>query len=128
MGSSPTPGTSKMQNQGEFMAKSKLFLKLNPTLRDYQKYVEKMLKERGFDKETVPEVFMMLLEEYGELARSARKSEKHIKSYKGKEYPNIGHEFVDVFIYLIQLANYYKVDLEKSFREKEEINKKRIWK
>lgn len=87
-----------------------------------------MLKERGFDKETVPEVFMMLLEECGELARSARKGQKHIKSYKGKKRANISYEFADVFIYFLQLCNYFDVDLEKAFRGKEEINKKRIWK
>ena len=87
-----------------------------------------MIKERGFDRETVPEVFMMLLEECGELARSARKQQKHIKSYKGKKRSPIGREFADVFIYLLQLCNYFDVDLEKAFREKEKINKKRIWK
>jgi NTP pyrophosphatase (non-canonical NTP hydrolase) len=110
------------------MAKSNLYLKPKPTLRDYQGYIDKMLKERGFDKETIPEVFMMLLEECGELARSARKTQKHIKAYKGKRRSEIRYEFADVFIYLLQLCNYFDIDLEKAFREKEEINKKRIWK
>lgn len=87
-----------------------------------------MLKERGFNKETVPEIFMMLLEECGELARSARKTQKHIKTYKGKKRSPISYEFADVFIYLLQLCNHFNVDLEEAFREKEEINKKRIWK
>lgn len=87
-----------------------------------------MLKERGFEKETVPEVFMMLFEECGELARSARKTQKHIKAYKGKRRSEISYEFADVFIYILQLCNYFDIDLEKAFREKEEINKKRIWK
>lgn len=110
------------------MAKSNLYLKPKPILRDFQNYVTKMLKERGFDKETIPEVFMMFLEECGELARSARKEQKHIKVYKGKKRSNISHEFADVFIYLLQLCNCFEVDLEKAFREKEEINKKRVWK
>jgi len=110
------------------MNKSKLHLKSKPTLRDFQSYIAKMLKERGFDKETIPEVFMMLLEECGELARSARKTQKHIKAYKGKKRSEISFEFADVFIYLLQLCNYFDVDLEKAFRAKEEINKKRIWK
>ena len=33
----------------------------------------------------------------------------------------------DVLIYLLDLANVLGVDLEKAFREKEEINKKRNW-
>ncbi len=111
------------------MAKSKLNLKKDPTLKDFQKYVAKMLVERRFDKETVPEIFMMLLEECGEFARSARKTQTHIRTYKGKKRDDdIGLEAVDVFIYLLQLCNYFGIDLEKSFRKKEEINKKRIWK
>jgi pantoate kinase len=34
------------------MPKSKLFLKKNPTLGDFQKYVSAMVKERGFNKES----------------------------------------------------------------------------
>jgi NTP pyrophosphatase (non-canonical NTP hydrolase) len=111
------------------MAKSKLNLNKNPTVKDFQKYVAEMIVERGFDKETVPEIFMMLLEECGEFARSARKTQEHIKAYKGKKRDgDMGLEAADVFIYLLQLCNHFGIDLEKSFREKEEINKKRIWK
>ena len=69
------------------MNKNDLHLKRNPTLRDFQEHVAKMIKERGLDKETVHEVFM----------------------------------------YLLDICNYFKIDLEKSFRDKEEINKKRFW-
>jgi len=32
-----------------------------------------------------------------------------------------------VFIYLLDICNHFNIDLEKAFRDKEEINKKRIW-
>ena len=47
-------------------------LKENPTLRDFQKYVVALVKERGFDKENVAQKFMLLFEECGEMAKASR--------------------------------------------------------
>ena len=105
---------------------SKLALKQNPTLRDFQTYVADMVKERGFDKETVPELFMLFLEECGELAKAARKTQK-IKKDSGSEVFHLEHEAADVFIYLLDICNHFEIDLEKAFREKEAVNEKRIW-
>ena len=85
-----------------------------------------LVKERGFDKETVPEMFMLFLEECGEMAKAARKTQT-IKTDKHSEKFHLDHEMADVFIYLLDICNHYGVDLEKAFRDKEEINKKRIW-
>lgn len=109
------------------MNKDDLQLKSNPTLRDLQDYVAKMVKLRGFDKETLPEVFMLFLEECGEMAKAARKTQ-NIKSDHNSEHFDLEHEIADVFIYLLDICNYCDIDLEESFRGKEEINKKRLWK
>ncbi len=108
------------------MAESKLQLKNNPTLKDYQKYVSDMIIERGFEKETIPEVFMLFLEECGELAKAARKSTNIHTDQNSLKY-DLGHEAVDVLMYLLQICNRFNIDLEKAFRDKEEINKKRTW-
>ena len=108
------------------MKQSKLDLKQNPTLRDFQEYVAQLVKERGFDKETVPEMLMLFLEECGEMAKAARKAQK-MKTDKNSEQFHFDHEVADVFIYLLDICNHFGVDLEKAFREKEEINKKRFW-
>lgn len=101
-------------------------LKQNPTLKDYQKYVEELIKERGFDDETVQELFMLLIEEVGEMTKAARKaSGMHID--RSSKLENLGHEMADVLIYLFDIANHFNIDLEQAFREKEEINKKRQW-
>ena len=105
---------------------SNLNLKQNPTLRDFQNYVADMVKERGFEKETVPELFMLFLEECGEMAKAARRTQK-IKIDKNSEEFYFDREVADVFIYLLDICNHFGVDLEKAFRDKEEINKKRIW-
>ncbi len=101
-------------------------LKYNPTLRDFQDYIAAMVKERGFDKESIPEIFMLFLEECGEMAKAARKTQ-NMKSDRNSEQFTLDYEIADVFMYLLDICNYFDIDLEKSFREKEEINKKRSW-
>ena len=105
----------------------KLLLKKNPTLRDFQKYVAAMLKERRFRRQTVSDTFLLFLEECGEMAKAARKASK-LKTDAHSEQFCIGHEVADIFIYLLEICGHYNIDLEKAFREKEEINKNRIWK
>ena len=97
-----------------------------PTLGDYQSYLKEIVKLRGFDDETPPELFMLFLEECGELAKAARK-QQNLKTGKHSKDHNLAHEAADVFVYLIEICNAYGVDLEKAFREKEEINSKRTW-
>ncbi len=105
---------------------SKLKLPKSPTLKDFQKYVAQLVKERGFKRERISELFMLFLEECGEMAKAARKSAGMKIDKASKEY-RVDHEIADVFIYLLDICNHYNVDLEKAFREKEEINKQRSW-
>jgi len=84
------------------------------------------VEERGFKKETIPEIFMLFLEECGEMAKAARKIQ-NIKVDKNSKNYHLNHEIADVFIYLLDICNQYNIDLEQAFREKEEINKKRVW-
>lgn len=103
-----------------------LKLKKQPTLSDFQEYIRKMVEERGFEKETVPEIFMLFLEECGEFAKAARKIQ-NIKSDKKSENFHLADEAADVFIYLLDLCNKFDINLEKAFRDKEEKNKMRKW-
>lgn len=103
-----------------------LHLKENPSLRDFQDYIAAMVKQRGFDKETLPEIFMLFMEECGELAKAIRKTEK-IHSDKNSEQFQVENEAADIFMYLLDICNNLGIDLEKAFRDKEEVNKKRRW-
>ena len=98
----------------------------HPTLRDFQEYVAAMVKERGFDQETISEIFLLFLEECGEMAKAARKTQK-IKSDPRSAQYHLNHEVADVFIYLLDICNHFDIDLESAFLEKEELNKKRQW-
>lgn len=106
--------------------KSRLKLKKSPTLGDFQRYIALMVRERGFERETVPEMFMLLMEECGEMAKAARKMTK-IHTDKNSEQFHLDHEVADVFMYLLDICNHFGIDLEQAFRDKEEINKKRTW-
>jgi len=106
--------------------KSKLKLKNKATLYDFQNYVKEMENERAFSEQTVLQKCLMLGEEVGELFKAVRKIE-NIKVDANSKIGSIDEELADIFIYLCAIANRYNIDLEKAFREKEEINKLRVW-
>ena len=105
-----------------------LNLKNNPTLKDIQQYVKQLELERGFDKTTSNiQSALHLGEEIGELYKAIRKTEK-MRVDSNSNFTSIEEELADILIYVSAIANRYNVDLEKAFRDKEEINKKRQWK
>jgi NTP pyrophosphatase (non-canonical NTP hydrolase) len=97
-----------------------------PTLVAYQRYVSNLEKERGFAEQTVRDKCLLLGEEVGELFKAVRKAEG-LKVALQSDSSEISHELVDIMIYIFAIANRYEIDLETAFREKEEINKNRIW-
>lgn len=109
------------------MAESKLFLKENPTMADFQQYVKEMKAERGFRVEPIYEC-CLLAEEVGELISAVRKNTKGGSIGSGSVVGNVKLELADVLIYLCSIANIHGISLEEAFREKEEINKQRTWK
>jgi len=88
--------------------------------------MSRLIVERGFDKETVPEVFTLLVEEVGELAKAIRKSNGQ-KIDKARTQHEVGDELADVFWLLVDLSNRLDIDLAKAFAAKEKINENRQW-
>lgn len=110
------------------MAVSTLHLKSNPTLADIQQYVTDMEQERGFTHQTVLEVWALLTEEIGELAKCIRKANTSLNTDAAKHYNfDVPGEFADIMLVLCAIANRLDVDLEQALRDKEEENKKRVW-
>jgi len=96
-------------------------------LSEIQEYIREINKKRGFEDTTIPELFMYLSEEVGEVAKAARQVTKmHVDDNSEKK--ELAHEMADVLSYILDLANRFDVDLEQAFWEKEEINEKRVWK
>ena len=105
---------------------SKLFLKAQPTFKDFQEYVYELEIERGFIDQNVLQKCLLLGEETGELFKAVRKKEM-IKVDQNSKIGSVDEELADIIIYLCAIANRFDIDLEKAFRDKEEINKKRVW-
>lgn len=97
-----------------------------PGLKDFQDYVAELEIERGFDKESVLEKCLLLGEEIGELFKSIRKANK-MKIDNKSSVGDVSEELADILIYLCAIANRFDIDLESAFREKENVNKQRIW-
>jgi NTP pyrophosphatase (non-canonical NTP hydrolase) len=98
----------------------------NLTISEYQDLVRDLAIKRGFDEETVPEVFTLLVEEVGELAKAIRKNNGQKIDPKSKQL-DVEEELADVFWLLLDLCNRLNVDLSKAFYEKEIKNSKREW-
>ncbi|MDB5180771.1 MAG: hypothetical protein JWO54_568 [Candidatus Saccharibacteria bacterium] len=96
------------------------------TLAEYQTLIKQLVIDRGFEKETVPEVFTLLIEEVGELAKAIRKKNGQKVDLSRKQH-EVEEEAADVFWLLIDLCNRLDIDLEKAFTEKEEKNATRVW-
>lgn len=107
---------------------SKLQLKADPTLGDIQKYVDDMLRERGFHDQSIMQECMMLTEEIGELMKCVRKT-GGMRMDAAKTYDiDPAGEVADILIVLTSIANRLGVDMEQAFRDKEAHNKTRTWK
>lgn len=108
------------------MAQDDLLLKKDPTLKDFQEYVIQLEEERGFKHQNVLQKCLLLGEEIGELFKAVRKMEA-ISIDKKSNITSVEEELADILIYICAIANRYNIDVEKAFREKEIVNKKRVW-
>lgn len=97
------------------------------TLKNLQTYVHELEVERGFIDQTILEKCLLMGEEMGELFKAIRKAE-NISTDKNSQTFHIGEELADILIYVCAIANRSGIDMEEAFRQKEEINKKRVWK
>jgi len=97
------------------------------TLPEYQQRIRDLVTTRGFDKETVPEVFTLLVEEMGELAKAIRKQNGQ-KTDANSRLHDVEEEAADVFWLLLDICNRLDIDLAEAFEAKELKNRNREWK
>lgn len=108
-------------------AEDTLVLPPHPTLHDFQQYVIELKKIRGFAN-IKKNALIMMFNEVGELGQEMMRTWGNEDAISEEARRAIGLEMADIFIYLLDLANQHDISLEQAFREKEEINKRRIWK
>jgi NTP pyrophosphatase (non-canonical NTP hydrolase) len=101
-------------------------LAANPTLKDYQAFVVALEDERGFSDQGPIDKCLLLGEEVGELFKAVRKAEGLVIDQASK-IGGVDEELADILVYLCSVANRYGVDLETAFRDKEAVNKLRVW-
>jgi len=93
-----------------------------------QSYVQKIIDKRGFGEETPRDKVLLMLEEFGELAKALRKYVGlKIDKEREQQYADLKFELADILFYLLDLANTCGIDLFEAFREKETENAKRRW-
>lgn len=104
-------------------------LKETDTLRQVQTYIKSVNKIRGFHKQEITKVMLLLLEEVGELAKAIRRKATDIAIDKKKinHYDTVEEEIADVFYMLLCVCNDLDIDLYSCIKEKEAKNIKRIW-
>ena len=100
------------------------------TLYEIQKYINNVIKLRGFEGQEIEKIMLLLVEEVGELAKAIRKNATDMKIDNSKinNYDTIESEVADVFIVLTSICNKLDIDLYKALKDKEENNIKRSWK
>lgn len=65
---------------------------------------------KGWNKININSLWLCMIEEVGELAASIRRTTKIFPDYK---IMNIQGEIMDVFSYVLQLADMYNIDIDK---------------
>jgi NTP pyrophosphatase (non-canonical NTP hydrolase) len=96
-----------------------------PAVQPFQKYYARAAVHRGYHEESSQDTLLLMLEEFGELARALRKRNKLRRDSKGR----VGHEeqeLADIFIYVVHMANVLGVDLAEAVHKKEQLNIQRF--
>jgi len=93
--------------------------KMSTSLNFYKEYTEKVCKSKGWDRAAVDTVWLLLTEEFGELASAIRQYKKTYKKtgLKKERGTDVMMEMGDVFSYLLQLAHMLNVDLDMMWEE-----------
>ena len=85
------------------------------SLNFYKTETERVCKSKGWDRAGVDTVWLLLTEEFGELASAIRQYKKTFKKtgLKKDRGTDVMMEMGDVFSYLFQLAHMLNVDLDQ---------------
>lgn len=103
-------------------------------MRAYQQYIEALESLHGWlDTDLVHNCFLMG-EEVGELFKAVRNHNRYYlepaqdrQTDASASKAAVAEELVDVFNYLLAIANRLDIDLEAAFRDKNHRNQSRNW-
>ena len=88
------------------------------TLNIYKNEVKELCKTKGWDRAGVDTVWLLLSEEFGELASAIRQYKRMFKKtgLKKDRGTDVMMEMGDVFSYLFQLAHMLNIDLDEMWK------------
>lgn len=89
------------------------------SLNFYKNETKKVCKAKGWDKVNIDTVWLLLTEEFGELASAIRQHKRTFKkmNLKKEKGTDVMMELGDVFSYLFQLAHMLNVDLDEMWEQ-----------
>lgn len=99
----------------------------------YQRYIEELEAMHGWTEVDLVHNCFLMGEEVGELFKAVRRHGKLFEQGGAEAQSQedakaaVAEELVDVFNYLLALANRLDVDLEAAFRAKNARNQSRTW-
>ena len=99
------------------------------TIRQWQAYMAELVKARGWDAASDLEIFLLLTEEVGELAKAYRRHRALFAEGQPESdtRAELAGELADVLSYLLDIAQRLDVDLESALIDKEHHNRGREW-
>jgi NTP pyrophosphatase (non-canonical NTP hydrolase)/nucleoside 2-deoxyribosyltransferase len=106
---------------------TRIAIPLIDRLNYLQEYYVEQSRKRGFDRETPEQVFVLLVEEIGELAKAIRAMIGLSVQSDDSTRKSVKLELADCFIYLLHMANQLDINLYDAFREKERLNAEKKW-
>lgn len=98
------------------------------TIKHFQEYIKRKIKERGFEDETLHERLLLLVEEVGELIKACRKIDGRYVDCNREIANKIGEEITDIINMVFAVGICLNINIEQEFLTKEKINDKRVYK
>ncbi|MEM9113720.1 MAG: MazG nucleotide pyrophosphohydrolase domain-containing protein [Myxococcota bacterium] len=108
-------------------------LEAGAAMAAYQRYIEDLEAMHGWTDVDLVHNCFLLGEEVGELFKAVRRHKKLFEQGEAEAQSQdaakaaVAEELVDVFNYLLALANRLDIDLESAFRAKNARNQSRTW-
>jgi NTP pyrophosphatase (non-canonical NTP hydrolase) len=99
----------------------------NATLREFQRDLDRHVRERGWQEISVRDTFLLMVEEVGELAKEIRKYTGLHVDRSRSHANNLEHELADILMYVLGLANALEIDLDAAYRSKMREVQERTW-
>lgn len=97
----------------------------------FQHYIYQLESMHGWLNVDLVNNCFLMGEEVGELFKAVRKHQRYFiednPEGETSSREHIGEELVDVFNYLLAIANRLDIDMEEAFRRKNAINQGRSW-